>query len=345
MPHTRRGKTSNSPVQARKLSRRELLKSAAAAAVAAGVLGDAERLWAENVPAASVTGAVPSSRKRVLRLAHLTDIHVQPERHAKQGLAACLRHVQAQKDRPDLILSGGDTIMDGFEQTKERTQTQWTLLKQVLKEECRTPIEFCIGNHDIWGWHKERSKTTGDEPGYGKTWAMDEFGIAERFRSFDRAGWHFVVLDSVFPKGNGYTARLDDAQFEWLAGDLAAVKKTTPVCVLSHIPIISASAYMLGSNEKSGNWSIPGSYVHIDARKIKDLFLKHPNVKVCLSGHLHLVDRVDYNGVSYLCNGAVSGNWWKGRHQECDEGYAMLNLFDDGTFEREYVAYGWQAKA
>jgi len=52
--------------------------------------------------------------------------------------------------------------------------------------------------------------------------------------------------------------------------------------------------------------------MHVDAAKIKDLFAKHKNVKLCLSGHLHLVDRVDYNGVTYLCDGAVCGGWWKG---------------------------------
>ncbi|MEX2092204.1 MAG: hypothetical protein WD971_05980, partial [Pirellulales bacterium] len=73
------------------------------------------------------------------------------------------------------------------------------------------------------------------------------------------------------------------------------------------------------------------------------LFAKHPNVKLCISGHLHLLDRVDYNGVTYLCNGAVSGNWWGGRHKDCDEGYAVVDLYDDGTFEHEYVKYGWKA--
>jgi len=322
------------------MTRREMIQATAAAAIGASLIGGVQPARAEDVkPAAAAPG-----RKRTIRIAHLTDMHVQPERHAGEGYAACLHHVHAQKDKPDVIFSGGDTVMDSFEQTKERTATQWTLFKKVVKEECRIPIEFCIGNHDVWGWHKEKSKTNGTEPGYGKKWAMDEFGIKERFRSFDRAGWHFIVLDSIFPNGNSYKGRLDDAQFEWLAGDLAGVKKTTHVCILSHIPILSASVFLDGNNEKSGNWAVPGGLMHIDARKLKDLFLKHPSVKLCLSGHLHLIDRVDYNGVTYLCNGAVSGNWWKGRHQECDEGYALLNLYDDGSFEHEYVKYGWQAK-
>jgi 3',5'-cyclic-AMP phosphodiesterase len=56
------------------------------------------------------------------------------------------------------------------------------------------------------------------------------------------------------------------------------------------------------------------------------------------------VDRVDYNGVSYLCNGAVCGSWWKGRHHDCDEGYAVLDLYDDGSFDCEYMKYGWKAE-
>lgn len=58
---------------------------------------------------------------------------------------------------------------------------------------------------------------------------------------------------------------------------------------------------------------------------------------------MHRLDRVDYAGVSYLCNGAVSGNWWKGAHYECNEGYTLIDLFDDGGWEQTYVTYGWKA--
>ena len=155
------------------------------------------------------------------------------------------------------------------------------------------------------------------------------------------------MLDSTQPgvKPGSYTAYLDDEQFDWLGKDLAAVKAATPVLVMSHIPILSAAAFFDGENAKSGDWRVPGAWMHIDAAKIKDLFAKHPNVKVCLSGHLHLVDRVDYNGVTYLCDGAVCGGWWKGNYHECAPGYAVLDLYPDGSFERQYVTYGWEPKS
>ena len=317
------------------LTRRDLLKTAGITAAATVLIGPAGALARRSKPPAGV--------KRALRLAHLTDMHVQPERRGAEGLAACLRHVQSQADAPELVLTGGDTVMDSFAQDEARTRLQWELWKKVLRSECRLPVESCLGNHDVWGWNKKNSRTTGDEALYGKRWAMDIFGVDSPYRSFDRAGWHFVVLDSTFPHGEGsYEGRLDEKQFAWLERDLKATPAQTPVLVLSHIPILSAAVFLIGENEKSGDWIVPRSYVHIDARRIKDLFYQHPNVKLCLSGHLHAVDRVDYLGVSYLCNGAVSGAWWRGKHYEHDAGYALIDLYDDGSFGGEYVTYGWK---
>ncbi|CAG0953310.1 partial 3',5'-cyclic adenosine monophosphate phosphodiesterase CpdA, partial [Anaerolineae bacterium] len=225
-----------------------------------------------------------------------------------------------------------------------RTRTQWDLWSRVRRDECGFQVESALGNHDVWGWNRKKARTTGEEARYGKKWACEMFGLERPYRSFDRAGWHFVILDSVYPDGDGYTGRLDDEQFAWLESDLKAVPAATPVLVLSHIPILSASVLMESAKVVDGEWRSPGSLMHTDAHRFRDLFLAHRNVKVCISGHLHLVERTEYNGVTYLCNGAVSGAWWKGRHRECDNGYAMLNLNDDGSFESEYITYGWQAQ-
>ncbi len=266
-----------------------------------------------------------------LRIAHLTDIHVQPEKNAAQGFEACLIHCQSQQ--PDLILTGGDLVMDTMHQDRARVDAQWALFHDVLNANLSTPIEYCIGNHDVWGWSDR--DTLQHEAGFGKQRVMEELELATPYRSFDQGGWHFVVLDSTHPvEGNGYTAKLDDEQFEWLADDLA--RTTAPTLVLSHIPILAACAYFDGDNEQSGNWHVPGAWMHIDARRLKDLFLGHPQVKVCISGHIHLEDRVEYNGVTYLCNGAVCGGWWKGSYQECPPGYAMMDLNEDGTFAQRY---------
>ena len=86
-----------------------------------------------------------------------------------------------------------------------------------------------------------------------------------------------------------------------------------------------------------------GGLQHLDLGKIHTLFKKYPNVKLCLSGHLHVIDRVDYFGVSYLSNPAVCGNWWKPTPHldRFGEMYTTLDLFKDGTFDVQYVDYGW----
>lgn len=306
------------------ISRRRVLGTAAAGMV---------------LPSLAHTQNEPA-RKRALRVAHLTDIHVQPERGAPQGMEKAIEHALGQSDKPGLLLTGGDLVMESFRATKERTKEQWDVFKRVLGNNLGIPVRHTIGNHDVWGWGNFEANKS--EPKFGKAWACDELELERPYYSFDQAGWHFVVLDSTFPtNGNSYTARLDDAQFEWLQGDLAATPKETPVLVVSHIPIISICSMFDGENEKTGDWVIPGSWVHIDARRIKDLFRKHPNVKICISGHEHLLDEVVYNGVHYFCNGAVCAAWWAGDYQEVTYGYTLVDLYEDGTFENRYVPYGW----
>lgn len=315
------------------LSRRELL-----AASSTGIL----------MP--SLVNMIPNpARKRTLRIAHLTDIHVQPEKGAPDGMQAAIAHALSQKEKPNLMITGGDLIMDALGATKERTKAQWDIYQRVIRENVKIPVRHTIGNHDVWGWG-DRAKYS-SESKFGKVWACETLEMAKLYYSFDQAGWHIVVLDSTHPVmkdgavGNGYTARLDEEQFEWLKSDLAGTPKKTPILVVTHIPIIAVCSMFDGENEKTGNWVIPGAWMHIDARRIKDLFKAHPNVKLCISGHEHLLDQVVYNSVTYFCNGAVSGGWWGGDYHECTYGYTLVDLFDDGSFENRYVPYGWKTRA
>ena len=326
-------------MNSKSVSRREGLKLIGAG-VAAGVMGGAGR--------AARAADAPAAGGRALRVAHLTDVHIQPERGAADGFAQCLRHVQSQKDKPDLILFTGDNIMDAYRRDEARTKLQWELWQRVLKAECSIPHRALLGNHDIWGWDKAKSLTTGSEPLWGKRFACDQLGIERSYYSFDQAGWHFVMLDSVqpFEDGTHYLARLDDAQRDWLAADLRA-GEGKPVMVLSHIPVFSITPFMAGKPEASPDGrrdtTIGQGGMHTDWPELKALFREHGGVKLAVSGHTHLVDRIDYLGTSYCCDGAVSGGWWKRPHLgECDAGYALIDLYPDGRFERHYVTYDWR---
>lgn len=321
------------------ISRRRLLEAGAAAGI--GLLG-----WREAL-AGGAWNRPGGIRKRVLRVAHLTDLHIEPERAGGEGVAACFRHVQSLDDKPNLVLTGGDLIFDGFSQERARTQMLWDLFTGTVKRECGLPVEHGLGNHDIWGWNKGKSKTTGEEPGWGKKWAVEALGLPERYRSFDRAGWKFIVLDSTHTDPadpNGYKARLDEAQMDWLKRELEGADKSRPVLILSHIPILSASALVISNETRTGDNVVSGAEMHLDCVELAAMFAAHGNVRLCLSGHMHKLDRVEYQGTTYICNGAVCGGWWKGPKDWCDEGYGIVDLYDDGTFENRYETFGWTAR-
>ena len=272
------------------------------------------------------------------RIAHLTDMHVMPDGalgvNAESGFVRALEHAHQLERQPDLILQGGDAIMDGLRQAKEDVTMQWQAFQRAMKHN-RLPIQHCLGNHDCWTGPESEGDTL-----QGKAWAMQELGLNTRYSSFDAGGWHMVILDSTSLDPNnphGYIAKLDEEQFQWLEQDLERTPAQTPVLVLSHIPILAACTFLDGDNEQGTDWVVPGAWMHLDARRIKDVFHRHPNVKLCLSGHVHLRDLLEYNGVWYACNGAVCGNWWQGLYQETPPGYAIVDVWRDGSFKLEYV--------
>lgn len=318
------------------LSRRDALSAIGLGAAGLAGLGCAPRSAAARVTGSGSAGS--------LRMIHMTDMHVQPERRAHDGLLAAINH--AASKQPELIITGGDLIMDGFEATERRTTEQWTLFARAWKDAgYKGEVRHTLGNHDIWGWNKKKSETRGDEARWGKKWALENLSMDRAWHSFDKGAWHFVCLDSVQPDGDtGYIGRLEDEQFEWLTADLAA-NRNRPTCVVSHISILTATPLIDMKDKPREGWKVSGGLMLTDMARIIKLFGENPQVKLALSGHMHRNERLDYRGVSYICDGAVSGNWWKGAHYECNEGFGILDLNDDGTFGYTYETYGWKAEA
>jgi 3',5'-cyclic-AMP phosphodiesterase len=278
----------------------------------------------------AATDLAAVSRERVLRFAHLTDVHLQAELEAEKKFATALQHLQQLPDPPQFVMFGGDNVMNVDSPSgAAKAAAQLDVWNRSLKAELSLPYRICIGNHDVWRM----------DPVEGKKWATDAFGLEQRYYTFDNSGWRFIVLDSTSPQASGYKGRLDQEQWEWLQTTIAQTPAALPIIVVSHIPVLAACAYFDGDNEKSGDWVVPGAWMHVDARQIKELFRNFANVRVALSGHIHLVDEVRYNQVTYFCNGAVSGGWWKGAYQEFAPGYAVIDLFADGSVQRSYISY------
>jgi Icc protein len=274
------------------------------------------------------------SQKPVLRVAHITDVHLKDKFGAPAKFVKCLHHLQQQNPKPDIILNGGDIVFDMNKENIDTINSQWKLMNDIMKAECHIPVQYCLGNHDIWWSENNKGQAV-----YGKQYALDQLKLSKPYYSFNKNGWKFILLDSVHLDidGTWYIGKLGDEQFAWLENELKSTDANTPVLIMSHIPILTAT--LMIEDNIVNKWQMLGGDMHTDTSKIIKLFYQHPNVKLCLSGHIHLRDKVVYNNVTYICDGAVSGAWWEGSRRETQPGYGIIDLYADGTFDEKYVNY------
>ena len=310
------------------MERRTLLKNLGGLML----LPAARRLPLGGLAANSAGKTVPAGP--ALRVAHITDVHLKGAMDAPRHFTDCLRHVRNQEKKVDLILNGGDIVFDMNKENLDTIDAQWKLVHNIMQAECNIPVRYALGNHDIWWNENSRGEAV-----YGKKYSLDQLHMTTPHYSFEQGGWKFIVLDSVHldVDNTWYIGKLGDEQMEWLRQELQATPATTPVLVLSHIPILTGT--VLVEDNIVNRWEILGGQMHTDTAKIISLFYQYPNVKLCLSGHIHLREKLVYNNVAYICNGAVSGAWWKGNNRETAPGYGILDLYPDGTFTESYVNY------
>ncbi len=284
-------------------------------------------------PAASF-GQLKDITSPVLRIAHITDVHLKNELEAPNKFARCLHHIQQQTPKVDFILNGGDTVFDMNKENINTIDAQWKLWHSIIKNENNLPVHYCLGNHDIWWMEGDKSESL-----YGKKYAMEQLNLSTPYYSFNTRGWKFIILDSVHLDidNTWYIGKLGDDQFNWLQQQLESTGNDTPVCILTHIPLLTAT--LMVEDNIVNKWEFTGGDMHTDVAKIIGLFNRHPQVKLCLSGHIHLRDKVVYNSQTYICNGAVSGAWWKGNRRETAPGYGLIDLYADGSFNERYVNY------
>jgi len=210
--------------------------------------------------------------------------------------------------------------------TVAAAQAQFDNFVTKVMERLKCPSLSVIGNHDIF-WKDSQVSPAGDP----KRRAMTAYRMPNRYYSHQAGGWKFLLLDTFHADG----CRIDDSQFQWLERELHSA--TGPIALVSHAPILTVTGLLESKVESKGKYIMPDGWMVGDVEKLKDLFLRRPHVKLALSGHMHQVDRVDYQGVSYICGGAVSGNWWKDKYLGFGPAYVMLDLFADGSYHHEVV--------
>lgn len=263
----------------------------------------------------------------------MTDIHVQPERRATEGLLQAIGTIN--EINPDFVLTGGDMIMDALGQSYGRSDSLYNLYATTMAE-LKMPVYNTIGNHEVFGLYTS-SGISPDHPMYGKS--LYEERLAKRYYSFDAGNWHFIVLDGIgFTEERRYYGYIDSLQIRWLKSDLEQTGTKKPVAVSIHIPLLSIGNQIMESPTTGFR---PGSVI-TNAQEVIPI-LEQYNVKMVLQGHLHFLEDIYYNGIHYITGGAVCSSWWQGTRYGLEEGFLKVDVCGE-QFDWEYIDFGWEVE-
>jgi predicted phosphodiesterase len=262
-------------------------------------------------------------RKSKLRLGMVTDLHYADKppagsRHYRETLGKLEEAAkQFEQDKPTFLVELGDLI-DAAASVKTE-QRYLTTINRKFSAICKDR-HYVLGNHCV------------------DTLKKDEFlgGVEQEksYYSFDRGGFHFVVLDSCF-RGDGEPygrknfkwtdANIPAAELEWLKADLQATTKQ--VIVFAHQRLDVSSGYGVKNNA--------------DVRKILEA---SSSVLAVFQGHSHKNDLKDIGGIHYctlvaMVEGSGADN----------NGYTLMDIDPDGTIRlkgfRKQKDYKWDRHA
>jgi 3',5'-cyclic-AMP phosphodiesterase len=280
-----------------------------------------------------------------LRVVFATDAHLMlnDALRSDEGIISCLKAIEAIYPKPDFILCGGDLTHESpdldfpaAEQLIDRFLTIWN-------DHTQLQTFFAFGNHDLVG--TRNASVARDDPRYAKGLFRMRLGLERNYYAFEKGNWRFIVLDDVLPEPDGsYIGEYAEEQLGFLRSELnRQAQKPTVLC--GHIPSFSVLPGLNGWNKIDGvTIKTPASLAAHNAVALLQVFAEtNANVKIVVAGHLHHLEEIHVDGISFVNGGAICGNWWKGKQRGCPEGFLVLDLRTDGSFSADYRSYGWKA--
>ncbi len=238
----------------------------------------------------------------------IADIHHSLMPGAQARLESFLE--EANRRSPHFLIQLGD-FCHGFSPTPKPDQ------KEFLQtwHQVRTPKYNVLGNHEM--------------DHCAKAPIMELLEMPRNYYSFDRNGFHFVVLDCMHVKENGkiidyvegnYFHRtadqinwVDQEQLDWLAADLRATPH--PTVVFTH-PCINRF-WAKGAEETRANVQQAFDKANAESGGTK--------VIACFSGHHHADHHSEHAGVHYFLVNSASYYW-------VGEAYGSLAKYRDPLF-------------
>ena len=274
----------------------------------------------------------PVQENNGFRFVFMTDIHLQPERNAVAGFQEAIDNINGLD--ADMVITGGDLIMDALGQTYGRADSLYDLYIETLRE-LAVPVYNTMGNHEVYGWHRN-SGADPAHPEYGKK--MFNKRVGPLYQAFEFNGVKFFILNSVlYDSSSTYIGGIDQEQIGWIKDQLEETDSLTPIIICTHIPFLTTEAQILGGALVANQ---PNEVI-TNSKEVLELFNGH-NLKLVLQGHLHFYETMHVFGIDYVTAGAVSAAWWTGPYYGTEEGFLVVDVLD-GEIRWKYVDYGWES--
>lgn len=243
--------------------------------------------WAGTGVVWAMVGGVPKAfamedaaqlkQTGTFHFAQISDSHIGFNKEANpepiKTLIEAMDRINHLPQVPSLILHTGDI-------THLSKPAEFDTAAELFKA-LPAPIHAVPGEHD-----------TLDEGG-GKLF-LERYGKNTKgagWYSFDDHGVHFIALVNVLSFKQGQMTSLGDDQLKWLADDLKAVSKSTPIVVFAHIPL----------------WTIyePWGWGTADGQLALAMLRSYGSVTI-LNGHIHqVIQKVEGNMTFHTARGTA----------------------------------------
>ena len=256
----------------------------------------------------------------VVRFGLITDLHYADKepagsRHYRATIAKLQQAAkQFNETQPDFLVELGDLIDAAAD-----VQTEMTYLTRISKEMAmiQAPQHYVLGNHCVDTLTKKEF--------------LDGVGQEKSFYSFDRDGFHFVILDACF-RSDGMPYQRKNFQWtdpniaphelKWLKADLAATTKKTIVFV----------------HQRLDDAGVHGVRNAAAVRKIME---DSGQILAVFQGHSHQNEHQEIGGIHYCTMVAMVEQAF-----DVSNGYSMASVFKDGTIRitgfRKQNSYTWK---
>lgn len=256
-----------------------------------------------------------------VRIGLVTDLHYADKppvgsRYYRETPAKLKEAIKRfETDQPDFVVFQGDLIDSGKSLKQEKNHLQ-TIVQAISA--IPFPKYYVLGNHCV-------DQLT-------KAEFLEGVGQKESYYSFDRGGYHFVVLDSCFKSdGTPYgrhnfkwtDANIPADELKWLQADLQQTE--LPVIVFVHQPL---------------DLKDTDSHAVKNSSEVRKVLEAAGNVSAVFQGHSHRNHYSEIGGIHYCTMMAmIEGSGL------ANNGYSILDLFPDGSLRlngfRKQKDYHW----